>query len=156
MKLQMLAGMAALACLSIPGATASASTGGVVVSFHYVNQSPATGGLGTGSVVATRACSDGSTPEGGTAPDGANEAGVAIPAISTFSVNQGDQLGFTNHDPAPHTVTADCVDPSSGLPLFDTGDFTGSVTLDTSAVPTGTWTFHCNVHPFMFGILKVN
>jgi plastocyanin len=64
-----------------------------------------------------------------------------------LKVRSGDTVTITNTDATDHTVSAD--DKS-----FDTGKFSeGSKTikLDTA----GTYSFHCNVHDFMKGVIQV-
>ncbi len=68
----------------------------------------------------------------------------------TMSVKKGAKIIFTNMDGVNHTVTA------------DGGAFTSaslqqgqSYTLDTSALATGSYGYHCAPHPFMKGVLVV-
>src|SRR5207249_5941849 len=62
---------------------------------------------------------------------------------------QGSTLTFRNADPfalSNHTLTSNDLACSTCKPLFDTGDvsFGNSKTLDLSALPAGTYGFHCN------------
>jgi serine protease Do len=67
---------------------------------------------------------------------------------SSVQVPSGSQLIWTNMDSVPHTATAD--DGS-----FDTGviqpNSSGSAVVQT----VGSIGYHCNIHPFMMGLLQV-
>jgi plastocyanin len=63
-------------------------------------------------------------------------------------VSRGTHVIWTNQDSDPHTVTADHGAFSSQA--LDTG---GRYTL--VARRTGTFTYHCQIHPFMHGTLVV-
>jgi plastocyanin len=63
-------------------------------------------------------------------------------------VSPGTRLVWTNEDQDPHTVTSD--HPGFSSQALDTG---GTYTL--VAKRTGTFTYHCTIHPFMHGTLVV-
>jgi plastocyanin len=78
---------------------------------------------------------------------------------SVVKVKKGSVIQVTNKDSVPHTVTngkgAD--DPNVGK-LFDTSIINAgeSAKIDTSKLSVGQeYPFHCTVHPYMTGTLKV-
>ena len=68
---------------------------------------------------------------------------------SPITVAPGAQLQIVNRDGTTHTFTA-----ANGA--FDTGDIAGGATVTITA-PTkpGTYAYHCNIHQYMQGVLKV-
>jgi plastocyanin len=89
---------------------------------------------------------------------GASTQGNPAYAPATLAVKKGDSIQVTNKDSVPHTVTngKDASDPTSGK-LFDTSIINaGSTVLISTAKPTpGDYPFHCSLHPYMTGLLKV-
>jgi plastocyanin len=78
---------------------------------------------------------------------------------SVVKVKRGNLIQVTNRDSVPHTVTngkgAD--DPNTGK-LFDTSIINAgeSARIDTSKLTVGqAYPFHCTIHPYMTGTLKV-
>jgi plastocyanin len=78
---------------------------------------------------------------------------------SVVKVKKGNVIQVTNKDSVPHTVTngkgAD--DPNTGK-LFDTSIINAgeSAKIDISKLSVGQeYPFHCTVHPYMTGTLKV-
>ncbi|MCL2554407.1 MAG: cupredoxin domain-containing protein [Actinomycetia bacterium] len=70
---------------------------------------------------------------------------------TTLPVSAGAVVTVTNADQTAHTVTAD----GSGAP-FDTGIIApGHTVTFTAPKATGTYAYHCTVHPFMKGTLTV-
>ncbi len=70
-----------------------------------------------------------------------------FPAIDT---TPGAQLRFVNRDDEPHTVTAD-----NGS--FRIGPFNNkSPEVLVAPTSTGSFAFHCEIHPTMHGTLVVN
>jgi plastocyanin len=67
----------------------------------------------------------------------------------TISVGSGARVRVSNSDSAPHTVTAD--DGHS----FDSGTMQPGASASIQAPGTGTYAYHCTVHPFMTGTLVV-
>jgi plastocyanin len=63
-------------------------------------------------------------------------------------VSPGTKVVWTNKDSEPHTVTSD--HPAFASEAINTG---GHYTL--VARKTGTFTYHCQIHPFMHGTLVV-
>jgi plastocyanin len=109
------------------------------------------------------ACGSGSGGGGATAsapaptstPGSASASASAITikdfkfAPATLTVRPGARIAVTNEDSAPHTVTAD--DGHS----FDTGTLQQGSSKTITAPSTGSFAFHCTVHPFMKGQLVV-
>jgi plastocyanin len=74
---------------------------------------------------------------------------LAAPAGTKFTI------AFHNADPGtPHNVA---IVDSSGTKVFTGQIFTGDTTetYDVNALPPGTYSFHCDVHPSMTGTLIV-
>jgi plastocyanin len=119
----------------------------------------------TAKITVTPSSSAGASSSGG---------GVAGPALSILqgastqgnpaydptplSVKKGDVVQVTNKDNVPHTVTngKDASDPTSGK-LFDTSLISPGSTakVPTAKLSSGDYPFHCTVHPYMTGLLKV-
>lgn len=75
---------------------------------------------------------------------------IANFAFSPASVNvkKGTTVTWTNHDSASHTVTGDSGGPASGpLANGDSYSFT--------FMQTGTFSYHCNIHPSMVASVTV-
>lgn len=89
---------------------------------------------------------------------GASTQGNPAYSPDTLSVKKGDSIQITNKDTVPHTVTngKDASDPTSGK-LFDTSLINAGSTaqLATTKLTAGSYPFHCSVHPYMTGLLKV-
>jgi plastocyanin len=89
-----------------------------------------------------------------TGPSGPGSGGTAV-AVANFafapaalSVRTGDTVTWTNTDDVSHTVTAD-----NGA--FDSGAFGHGMTFQLTAGAPGTYTYFCQIHPFMKGTLTV-
>lgn len=89
---------------------------------------------------------------------GASTQGNPAYSPDTVSVKKGDSVAVTNKDSVPHTVTngKDPSDPKSGK-LFDTSIISpaASAQFGTTKLVAGSYPFHCSVHPYMTGLLKV-
>jgi plastocyanin len=64
-----------------------------------------------------------------------------------FSVSAGSTISVTNQDTTTHTFTVDGTDVNVSLDP--------STTHDATAPATGTYSFHCSIHPIMTGTLVV-
>jgi plastocyanin len=84
---------------------------------------------------------------------GGSSGGVTISnfkfAPSTDSVKQGAAVSVTNNDSTAHTATSD--DGKS----FDTGDINPGSSAKVTVAKPGSYPYHCSIHPFMHGTLKV-
>jgi plastocyanin len=87
---------------------------------------------------------------GPTPPGGGNEIAVENFAFSpaNLSVQTGGTVTWTNMDDVSHTVTAD-------NDAFDSGAFGAGASFQLTAGPPGTYTYFCQIHPFMKGTLTV-
>src|SRR5438876_2866234 len=76
----------------------------------------------------------------------------------TLTIKKGESIKVTNKDSVPHTVTngKDASDPTSGK-LFDTSIINAGSTaqISTAKLSPADYPFHCTVHPYMTGLLKV-
>ncbi|MBV9176547.1 MAG: cupredoxin domain-containing protein, partial [Nitrososphaeraceae archaeon] len=75
-----------------------------------------------------------------------------------MTVKKGDTIQVQNKDQTPHTVTSGkgLDDPAKGK-LFDTSIIApgASAKVSTASLNSGETPFHCEVHPYMTGTLKV-
>ncbi|HEX6976731.1 MAG TPA: cupredoxin family copper-binding protein [Patescibacteria group bacterium] len=69
-------------------------------------------------------------------------------SISTLTVKKGDTVTWTNSDSSVHTATAD-----DGT--FDTGSINPGSSQTVTFTKSGTYTYHCSVHPMMKGTIVV-
>jgi plastocyanin len=68
---------------------------------------------------------------------------------STITVPKGAQVVWTNNSDAPHTVTSD-------TNVFNTtSNLDQNATFKTIFATPGTYTYHCNIHPYMKGTITV-
>ncbi len=67
---------------------------------------------------------------------------------ATITLKAGDSITWTNQDAAPHTATAD--DGS-----FDTGSLANGQSKSITFSKSGTFTYHCSVHPSMKATIVV-
>lgn len=118
----------------------------------------------TGKITVVAASAGGAAAAGaGAAPaltilQGASTQGNPSYSPDTVSVKKGDSIQVTNKDSVPHTVTngKDASDPTSGK-LFDTSIINAGSTaqVSTTKLSAGSYPFHCTIHPYMTGLLKV-
>src|SRR5439155_3721541 len=127
----------------------------------------------TAKITVTAASSSSSSSNSSSSTAGTSGAGAG-PAISilqgastqgnpaydpaTLTVKKGDNIKVTNKDSVPHTVTngKDASDSTSGK-LFDTSIINAGTTaqISTAKLSPADYPFHCTVHPYMTGLLKV-
>jgi amicyanin len=92
------------------------------------------------------------TPASGSAPAGSSAATVAIKSMAfgtpIVTVKVGQTVTWTNLDSINHTVTAD-------LGQFDSGPVAPEASFSMKFTQAGTFGYHCSIHPFMQGIVKV-
>jgi plastocyanin len=93
-----------------------------------------------------------------TIPVGAQTQGNPSYQPASLTVKKGDVIAVVNKDSAAHTVTngKGPDDPNAGK-QFDTSIISHgqSAKVDTASLAPGEYDFHCAVHPFMSGKLKV-
>ena len=129
----------------------------------------ATGAATSGGTSSSPAGATGSTssaPAGGAAasgpaltiPQGASVQGNPSYQPATLSVKKGDTIQVQNKDTTPHTVTSGKTleDPNKGKD-FDTSIIapSASAQISTASLKAGEIPFHCDLHPYMTGTLKV-
>jgi plastocyanin len=87
---------------------------------------------------------------GGLVP-GTNEVWIQNMAFnpSTISVTMGTTITWTNKDAVSHTVSSD-----NGS--FDSGTLATNATFSYTFAATGTFAYHCMVHPAMTGSVIVS
>ena len=147
----------------------------VAVATGTANQSQSTtSGTGISSATTTSATTAGnassSTSAGAGGGGGAAAAatltipvGAATPGNPSYdpvslTVKKGDEIDVVNKDSSPHTVTSGKTPdaPDAGK-QFDTSivNVGASAKVATANLQAGEYDFHCAVHPFMTGKLKV-
>ncbi len=113
----------------------------------------------TGKITITAAASGGAA----SGPALTILSGAAVKGNPNFqpdelTAKKGDTIQVTNQDNVPHTVTSGTgsSDPDSGK-YFDTKiiDPSGSASIDTSNMPSGSYPFYCQIHPYMTGKITI-
>jgi cytochrome c oxidase subunit II len=93
-----------------------------------------------------------------TIPQGASVQGNPSYQPATLSVKKGDTIQVQNKDTTPHTVTSGKTleDPNKGKD-FDSSIIapSASAQISTASLKAGEFPFHCDLHPYMTGTLKV-
>jgi cytochrome c oxidase subunit 2 len=129
--------------------TSSAATGGAGGPSGGA-ATPTTGGAGTSNVAASGPSL--------TIPQGASVQGNPAYQPATLSVKKGDTIQVQNKDTTPHTVTSGKTleDPNKGKD-FDTSIIapSASAQISTASIKAGEFPYHCDLHPYMTGTLKV-
>jgi plastocyanin len=146
----------------VPSATAAPSTGpsGAPASSAPASSAPASGAPASSAPASGAPAS--SAPSGAPAPSGAS-ASVMISALNiTFEQTSVDapagtpfNVDFDNKDAGvPHDVW---IKDSTGNPVFQGAIVTGptQTTYNVPALPAGSYTFNCSVHPNMTGTMVV-
>ena len=128
-----------------------------------------TSAASTGAPGAAVSGAGSSTPSAGTSgaatsgpsltiPQGASVQGNPSYQPATLTVKKGDTIQVQNKDTTPHTVTSGKTleDPNKGKD-FDTSIISPSASaqISTANLKAGEFPFHCDLHPYMTGTLKV-
>jgi plastocyanin len=117
----------------------------------------------TAKITVTAASGSSSSSGAGAGPalsilQGASTQGNPAYDPATLTIKKGDSIQVTNKDSVPHTVTngKDASDPTSGK-LFDTSIINAGSTaqISTAKLSPADYPFHCTLHPYMTGLLKV-
>lgn len=66
-------------------------------------------------------------------------------------VEEGTTVTWTNYDQTPHTTTSDNTSSDS----WDSGRLNRWQSFSVTFNKTGTYHYHCSIHPHMHGIIKV-
>jgi cytochrome c oxidase subunit II len=133
------------------------------------SQSPAATTAGTGADAGSNTTST-STPATTTSSSSvANAATLTIPVGAatpgnpayepvSLTVKKGDEINVVNKDTSPHTVTSGTglEDPEAGK-MFDTSIINAGASgkVVTANLEAAEYNYHCAVHPFMTGKMKV-
>jgi plastocyanin len=111
------------------------------------------GGGGAGSAGSTAA-----TGPVLTIPQGASVQGNPAYKPDPMTAKKGDTIQVENKDTTLHTVTSGKTleDPNKGK-MFDSSMINPGATakISTASLNPGEYPFHCDVHPYMIGTLKV-
>jgi plastocyanin len=132
--------------LSVTAASAAASGAGGGTAGSAASTSPAAAGGAAASGPAL------------TIPQGASVQGNPSYEPATLSVKKGDTIQVQNKDTTPHTVTSGKTleDPNKGKD-FDSSIIapSASAQISTANLKPGEFPYHCDLHPYMTGTLKV-
>jgi cytochrome c oxidase subunit 2 len=133
----------------------------VAAETETANQSQsATTSTGTSSAATTTAATTTTAAAAATLtiPMGSATPGNPAYEPASLTVKKGDVIDVVNKDTSPHTVTSGTglEDPNAGK-MFDTSiiNAAASAQLATADLEAGEYDYHCAVHPFMTGTLKV-
>jgi plastocyanin len=131
----------------------AASAGGSAPTAGNASSSTTTGTTaGSGSSTSAPAAATLTIPVGASTPGNPSYDPVSLTA------KKGDEIDVVNKDSSPHTVTSGkAPDAPDAGKQFDTSIINGgaSARLMTANLEAGEYDFHCAVHPFMTGKLKV-
>jgi plastocyanin len=70
---------------------------------------------------------------------------------ANITIKKGTTVTWTNNDGAPHTVAA----ASDAPEKFDSGNLSSNKTFSFTFSTTGTYKYHCGIHPDMTGTVTV-
>src|SRR5215212_7270794 len=127
----------------------AASAGGATAAGNASNASTSAGG---GSTTTTTAAATLTIPVGAATPGNPSYDPLSL------TVKKGDEINVVNKDSSPHTVTSGkAPDAPDAGKQFDTSivNVGASAKVATANLEPGEYDFHCAVHPFMTGKLKV-
>ncbi len=98
----------------------------------------------------TVSCSKSSDNSGSKGP-GTNEVFIQSMAFNpgTITITVNSTVTWTNKDPIAHTVTSD-------TGAFDSGNVPSNGTFSHTFTAAGSFAYHCTIHPYMTGVVKVN
>ena len=108
-------------------------------------------GLALGFAIGVPAVLSSASAATAASPDGSVTVDISQFAYGPkdLTVAPGTRIVWTNHDQAPHTVTAR--DKSFGSKGLDTDD-----RFEHTFTTEGDFTYLCTVHPFMTGVVHVH
>lgn len=73
------------------------------------------------------------------------------PDTITIVIGKNNTIVWINNDAGLHTATSD----TTGVGAFTSGDITAGASAQVTFTTVGTFTYHCNYHPFMQGTVIV-
>src|ERR671920_454631 len=135
--------------LTVTAASAGGATAAGNASNASTSAATTTAGAGGGSTAAAATL---------TIPVGAATPGNPSYDPLSLTVKKGDEIDVVNKDSSPHTVTSGkAPDAPDAGKQFDTSivNVGASAKVATANLEPGEYDFHCAVHPFMLGKLKV-
>jgi plastocyanin len=141
--------------LTVTAASAGAATSAGNASSGSNTSSAATT---TGTSNATSNTSAAAAAATLTIPVGASTPGNPSYQPLSLTVKKGDAIAVVNKDSSPHTVTSGKTPDAPDVgKQFDTSIVNAgqSAKVDTANVQPGEYDFHCAIHPFMMGKIKV-
>lgn len=74
---------------------------------------------------------------------------------STITVKKGESITWTNKDSAPHTATSNPHPIHTDLPELSSGVLQKDGEYTFTFTKTGTFGYHCHIHPSMLGTIIV-
>lgn len=105
------------------------------------------------------AAGGGSVDAGGTGGDSQRPVAVSIQGFAfspqTVRVGTGTTVTWTNMDDAAHTATSDPHPVHTALPGLSSGTLEAGESYSFTFTESGTWTYHCHLHPNMRGTVVV-
>jgi cytochrome c oxidase subunit 2 len=127
--------------------------------YKLTNQTEtAGGGVAAGPTTSTAAAGAAAAGPVLTIPQGASVQGNPAYKPDPMTVKKGDTIQVENKDTTLHTVTSGKTleDPNKGK-MFDSSMINPGATakISTASLNPGEYPFHCDVHPYMVGTLKV-
>src|ERR671920_2234856 len=130
----------------------AASAGGATTAGNASNASTSAGAGAGGGSTTTAAAATLTIPVGAATPGNPSYDPLSL------TVKKGDEIDVVNKDSSPHTVTSGkAPDAPDAGKQFDTSivNVGASAKVATANLEPGEYDFHCAVHPFMLGKLKV-
>jgi len=73
----------------------------------------------------------------------------------TLTIKAGTTVTWINEDSEPHKVTSDPHPAHTDLPELVSGDLSKGQSYNFTFTKTGTFGYHCHLHPFMKGQIVV-
>ena len=145
---------AAAAAAASPSSSSKTSAASSTAAAGTAGGGAATAGTASSSPTSTAAVSGPTL----IIPQGASVQGNPSYDPAILSVKKGDTIQVQNKDQSPHTVTSGKTleDPNKGKD-FDTSIISPSASakISTASLKPGQIPFHCDLHPYMTGTLRV-
>jgi plastocyanin len=119
----------------------------------------AVAGCGSGGNASSPTASPAATTSAATTPAASSSGAKATDAVTirnysfapvTTTVAAGTKVTWTNEDPSPHTAT------STSAGAFDTGTLHKGQSKTITLSKPGTYSYYCQLHPFMKATIVVH